>query len=134
MGASGPFETYNKKRLELRESELAKEMEHGFIERLAETKAEMMKSSQNAQVMMARDHIIEKILTLHCPRCNQAFIDFDGCFSLTCSRKGCKHCGSVSHPCAIQCGRARNMDVFGSPAEFELIQKERKQRLVAEYL
>jgi hypothetical protein len=34
-------------------------------------------------------HILEKIITLACPRCGQAFIDFNGCMALTCSRVGC---------------------------------------------
>ena len=29
---------------------------------------------------------VEGILTLCCPRCKQAFLDFDGCFALSCSR------------------------------------------------
>ncbi len=29
-------------------------------------------------------HVTEEILTLRCPRCRAAFLDFDGCFSLTC--------------------------------------------------
>ena len=36
-----------------------------------------------------KDHIIEKILTLACPRCGQAFVDFNGCWALYCGRAGC---------------------------------------------
>jgi len=37
----------------------------------------------------AKKHIIEKILTLSCPCCGQAFADFPGCCALTCSRQKC---------------------------------------------
>ena len=52
-------------------------------------------------------HILEKIITLACPRCGQAFIDFNGCMALTCSRVGCgcgfcalcqEDCGGDAHP------------------------------------
>ena len=54
-----------------------------------------------------KDHICEHILTLHCPRCKQAFVDFTGCMALTCSRAGCgcgfcalcgEDCGGDAHP------------------------------------
>ena len=36
-------------------------------------------------------HVEERILTLACPRCGQAFVNFTGCFALTCSRLGHTH-------------------------------------------
>jgi hypothetical protein len=48
-----------------------------------------------------RRHIINKILTLACPRCTAAFVDFDGCLALTCARPGCRaaFCGICMHDC-----------------------------------
>jgi hypothetical protein len=37
-----------------------------------------------------RNKIIDDILTLHCPRCGQAFTEFEGCMALTCSQEACK--------------------------------------------
>ena len=51
-----------------------------------------------------RMKIVDDILTLRCPRCLQAFLDFSGCFALRCSMCPCgfcgwclKDCGSDSH-------------------------------------
>jgi hypothetical protein len=88
-------------------------------------------------VQKAKQHIIERILTLSCPRCDQAFANFDGCWALTCSRQGCgcgfcalclKDCGSDAHAHVAECAG----DVFGSMEEFQRRQKQRK--LVKEYL
>jgi hypothetical protein len=53
-------------------------------------------------VEKARAHVIENILTLRCPRpgCGQAFVDFDGCMALTCSRCKAGICGK----CFMQFG------------------------------
>ena len=42
-----------------------------------------------------RTFIIDNILTLHCPRCKIAFLDFDGCPAVTCrmSECACDFCG-----------------------------------------
>jgi predicted outer membrane repeat protein len=57
-------------------------------------------------VYAARAHILEEVLTLKCPRCGQAWLDWDGCMALTCSAAGCgcgfcgwclKDCGANAH-------------------------------------
>lgn len=47
-----------------------------------------------------RNRVVEEILTLHCPRCAQAFFDFEGCFALKCSKCPCNFCGW----CLADCG------------------------------
>uniref|UniRef100_A0A7S3AK67 RING-type domain-containing protein n=1 Tax=Haptolina ericina TaxID=156174 RepID=A0A7S3AK67_9EUKA len=47
----------------------------------------------------ARTRILEENLTLKCPRCKQAFFDFQGCTALDCSRCSCKFCGWCLHDC-----------------------------------
>ena len=68
--------------------------------------AQQLVEADNAR-QQVRDHIVEKILTLACPRCGQAFVDFSGCLALTCSRQGCgtgfcalcqEDCGGDAHP------------------------------------
>ena len=44
------------------------------------------------QIVEARRHITEDILTLKCPRCAQAFLDFEGCFALKCNNCNCGFC------------------------------------------
>ncbi len=52
-------------------------------------------------VLQARRHIEEEILLLRCPRpgCRRAFLDFDGCFALSCSSCPCKFCGWCLRDC-----------------------------------
>lgn len=54
------------------------------------------------EVEKACTHVVEDILTLRCPRseCGQAFVDFDGCMALTCSRCKAGICGK----CFMQFG------------------------------
>ena len=35
---------------------------------------------------LVRMEIVKSVLNLSCPRCKQVFLDFNGCFALTCSR------------------------------------------------
>ena len=42
-------------------------------------------------------------LTLSCPQCHQAFLDYNGCMALTCSRAGCG-CGFCAI-CQADCGK-----------------------------
>jgi len=37
-------------------------------------------------------HVVERILTLGCPKCGQAFVDFQACCALECSRCKCSFC------------------------------------------
>ena len=46
-----------------------------------------------------RRHIVEKILTAHCPRCDQVWEDADGCDALTCHRCDCRFCGHCGRDC-----------------------------------
>ena len=55
-----------------------------------------------AQRDAIKEHIVDKILNLACPRCGQAFVDFNGCMALTCSRAGCG-CGFCAL-CQEDCG------------------------------
>lgn len=38
---------------------------------------------------LARMNIVDQVLTLRCPGCKGAFVDFHGCFALTYSRSNC---------------------------------------------
>ena len=55
--------------------------------------------SREGRVILHRNHIIENILTLKCPRCRQAILDFEGCFVITCTCN-CRFCGW----CLAECG------------------------------
>jgi hypothetical protein len=78
----------------------------------------------NREVSFLKFQIIEEILTPRCPRCKTAFIDFDGCFALTCSNNTCgcgfcaycfSDCGHDAHGHVAACKFNRNnRDVFGT--------------------
>lgn len=132
--------------LALRESENNAIMQRQFEERLdmERRKFELHSAevAQVAQVEQARKHIIDNILTLKCPRCGQAFVDFNGCMALTCSRGGCgcgfcalclKDCGTDAHAHVASCASSGG-NVFGSFEDFEKHQVRRKELAVKEYL
>jgi hypothetical protein len=71
--------------------------------------------------------IHDEILTLKCPRCKKAFLDFEGCFALKCSNCPSSFCGwcladcgSDAHPHVRECPHKLNKDAyFGTEAEFK---------------
>ena len=72
-----------KAKLNVAEQQIVADME-------ARIAADRVRAEMNASERHRRKlHICEKILTLTCPRCSQAFLDFDGCMALKCSRVGC---------------------------------------------
>jgi hypothetical protein len=82
------------------------------------------------QVRPVRSLIIEQVLTAKCPKCRAAFLDFDGCMALTCSRCQCafcaiclEHCGSDAHGHVAQCRFNTRGEVFASKPEIEDMQK-----------
>eukprot|EP00965_Chrysotila_dentata_P051265 1699520-Pleurochrysis_carterae.AAC.3 len=140
------FETFNEKRLKLKEGKLAREMETDYAERLKqriqELAAEEKLSHRNRVVKEAREYIVEEILTLSCPRCGAAFMDFDGCFALKCENNSCgcgfcalclTDCGSDAHSHIATCDFARG-DIYGRITSFEDIQCNRRRQAVKDYL
>ena len=129
-------------RLALRERLNNEKMQRDFDARLEAEKikmAENMKIAEEFEITASRKHIVDKILTLSCPRCGQAFIDFDGCCALTCSRQGCKcafcafcleDCGDDAHTHVKQCGG----NFFMSLEEVERKQRSHKRRKILSYL
>ena len=99
---------------------------------------------RSAAVLRHRMHIVDNILTLKCPRatCKAAFIDFDGCFALTCGRCGCgfcayclKDCGEDAHSHVATCRHnTEGGDVHAPIDAFHRAQKARVTRLVREYV
>ena len=118
--------------------EMRKENERKLQQLAADAKAAEEAVRERA-VQKAKQHIIERILTLSCPRCDQAFANFDGCWALACSRQGCgcgfcalclKDCRSDAHAHVAKCAGT----LHGSMHEFQRRQKQRQRKLVKEYL
>ena len=79
------------------EAESAEEMETRLAAELARFEA---LSERDRKVYVARKRIIDEIITLRCPRCKKAFVDFANCFAIECSSKP-KHffCGWCLKDC-----------------------------------
>ena len=76
-----------------------KELEEARAAAEAATKEEGIRISE--KVRRLRNVIVERDLTLHCPRCGQAFLDFQGCCALRCKEScGAAFCGL----CLLDCG------------------------------
>jgi hypothetical protein len=99
--------------------------------------------ARDEEITAHRRHITNNLLCLRCPRCEQVFVDFVNCFALTCGkcRAGfcawCLHdCGEDAHRhvnnCAHNTTQPRN--VYGTEAQFEHAQRERRANLVRAYL
>jgi serine/threonine protein kinase len=127
----------------LKEHHLVQEMEQAFEarfererKRIAELKTEELRIEQTCR------HIQERILTLKCPRCAAAFLDFEGCFALTCHRCRCgfcayclADCGNDAHAHVARCPQnGRNHEVFGKEEDFQVAQHQRRERMLREYL
>ena len=76
-----------------------KELEDARIAAEAAVKEEGIRITE--KVRLLRNIIVERDLTLHCPRCGQAFFDFQGCCALHCKDScGAAFCGL----CLTDCG------------------------------
>ena len=84
------FTEYDRKRYEVKEKYLITKIEDDFKKKLAleQSMTELEKD---------RQHVVDNILTLRCPKCSQAYHDFDGCLSLMCSKCKCHFCARCHH-------------------------------------
>ena len=91
------------------------------------------------KVLVARKHIIDKILTLSCPRCGLAFVDFLGCYALKCNACPCHFCGW----CLADCGNSQDAHAHvrqchnkpaGADASVEEAHRRRQRPLIRSYL
>eukprot|EP00413_Alexandrium_margalefii_P031013 CAMPEP_0204557642 /NCGR_PEP_ID=MMETSP0661-20131031/30471_1 /ASSEMBLY_ACC=CAM_ASM_000606 /TAXON_ID=109239 /ORGANISM="Alexandrium margalefi, Strain AMGDE01CS-322" /LENGTH=371 /DNA_ID=CAMNT_0051564779 /DNA_START=19 /DNA_END=1131 /DNA_ORIENTATION=+ len=143
--SSEVFSRYTESRLDLLEQRRAAELEGEMQARLgAELRRLQALDEQQRRVRWARNYIVEDILTLKCPRCRQAFLDFVGCFALQCSRCPCGFCAwcgadsgsSNAHEHVRHCReKPPGADVFfGSFEQFEVAQRRRRKRMLLAYL
>ncbi len=90
-------------------------------------------------------HVTEAILTPRCPRCLQAFVDFEGCYALTCARNACAakfcawclaDCSADAHAHVMACAfnATQPRDYFASAQAFEEACRKRNARAIVTYL
>lgn len=94
-------------------------------------------------VELSAMHIKNNILSLQCPRCSMVFIDFEGCFALTCGNQRCragfcawclKDCGDDAHSHVANCPENDSRDVFGNFQTFDRHHVLRRKEKVKSYL
>lgn len=139
------FEQYNRVRIRLLEEQKMQELEGEMNSRI-QTELNVLREldEQRRKIRVACHHINEEILTCKCPRetCRQAFIDFEGCFALKCSRCSCGFCAW----CFLDCGEDAHAHVrtcaskpqgadtyFGSVAEFQGAVQRHQRALLKVY-
>jgi hypothetical protein len=140
------YRAYQEARAKLMEARVAREAE-GMVQ--LRIKVELRKLEQlGAELFEARKHVIEKVLTLACPRCSQAFFEFSGCMALTCSAAACgchfcgwclADCGNDSHPhvanCAVKSRLPGRIDrYFATPEQYKEAWKARRIELLESFL
>ena len=146
--SAAAFARFNRAVVAQHEMAVARQLEADFEDRVAARVAAVTMGDDDARRAdraIADDvvHIIDTILTLRCPTCNLAFVDFDACALLQC-RCGVKFCGFCLHPNAThdhvaECrenplhGRGEQ-GVYVAQPEWERAQHQRKQRLVRAHL
>jgi hypothetical protein len=142
------FEAFMRARQELTETQLQADIESKVRARvMAEQERLRALGVHQRTVEEARLHISEQLLTLKCPSpgCGQAFVDFSGCFALTCGRCGCgfcawclKDCGKNAHPHVRECPAGRGGggggSYYGTRDQFDALQRLRRQGLVEAFL
>jgi hypothetical protein len=94
--------------------------------------------------------VVEKILTLHCPSCDQAWAEkldkelgFTACCALTCVRCSAgfcawclAHCGRDAHTHVASCvhNKSPGKEVYCTAAAFEAAQRQRRECMLRTYL
>jgi hypothetical protein len=138
------WQAFTKLREELVEQRVAKELQDQLQQQASlEAERRSALSTEEQAVFEARQRIADDILTLKCPRCRAAFVDFDGCFALTCGACGCGFCawcltdrGTDAHACAAQCSQrlGHGGGYFGTKQVFEAHHRALRTRKLSECL
>ena len=106
------FEQYQTAKKKLTEAAVAREMEK---EKLKAIEVALKKMEElGSDVFKAQTTIVEDILTMKCPRCKNAFTDWDGCNALYCTYAGCG-CMFCAF-CFRDCGSANRAQARGDDA------------------
>lgn len=133
---SEAFQAYWAYRNRLAEARIAAEMEDALH---AKAEAEAKRDEASRQRIL-----IGEMMTLKCPRCGQAFQDFEHCFAVRCSRPTCQtnfcgwclvDCGAdahhhINHQCAVAKMFNPKTPVWGTPEQFEAAHRLRRQNLL----
>jgi hypothetical protein len=112
--------------------------------RMKKEMEELMKMDERKRLVhLGRMYITDEVLNLSCPRCKAKFLDFNGCFALTCSRCNCGFCAWCLMDCGVDAhAHVRDCpdnlmpgkDVFGDVTLFETQHALKRRVQVIKYL
>ena len=109
--------------------------------RLEAERIQSIKDDDEREAHILKKLIVDDILSLRCPRCRSVFLDFDGCFAITCytdCRAGfcgwcLKDCGDDSHAHIPRCPEGKGMHApFAVFEEHHRLRKERAVQKIVE--
>lgn len=153
------FEAYHRATVQLEERRVARVLEEDMEKRLLQRIDALVLVGQGGAgggagevpdqraINQAAAHLIENVLTLRCPHCALAFVDFDACAALRC-RCGQRFCAlclekaandEQNHAHVVACAWNPSLDrgeasVFVTEDEFKQAQRARQDVLVDQYL
>ena len=137
------YTEYNAAVMKVREQAIIATLKEDFDLQLKRAEEQWAHMSEKERKRRAhRNHIVERILNLACPRCGQAFVDFNGCFALKCSRCNAgfcayclEDCGNDAHAHVAACKfSTKRGEYFNTAAGFEEVQRERRFTMLFQYL
>lgn len=118
------FETYFAAKSKIEEGRLSSDLEKTFNARVDnEVEVRMALSEEERRLRATRNHIIECVLQLACPRCGQAYPEIldgkmvfqeDQCFALKCQSCSCPFCAYCLKDCGMD-AHGHVMDKVCSP-------------------
>jgi serine/threonine protein kinase len=134
------FAAYQRVQTQLEAARVTSELEAKFRRELEQA----LKMEEKARrVHLGRLVIVNDILNLCCPRCKAVFVDFSGCFALTCSQCNCgfcawclTDCGDNAHPHVRSCNDnvMPGRNVYGDLELWKRTNSLRRRARVMQYL
>ena len=136
------FDSYLRAKHQILEKQLGERIREEERQRLEEEQARVARMDQLQRAVHAARGRIVDIVTLKCPKCQTAFIDFEGCFALKCGSCPCgfcawclADCGHDAHAHVAACPEKGNDQQYhGTQQEFDQHHVARRKRKVREYL
>jgi hypothetical protein len=144
--AEAVFVAYIEKLNEAQESRVNHEWQlRMYAELLTQSRLLRGELTREERIGAHRRHVCDNLLTMHCPQCRAAFVDFSDCFALECAMCGAEFCAwclancgdtNSAHTHVLHCKNniTNPRSVFGSERQFEDCHRQRRERLVREYL
>lgn len=142
----GSYNLYRQACNELLVAEVIKEQQAKHQALMDEFRRAVEQRGRTCEAIVYRHrlHIVDTILTLHCPHvnCNVAFLDWDGCFAVTCNACNSSFCGWCltdqgrdAHPHVKACPQSLQPGgYFGTQEQFNQVHRQRRTNEIQSYL